>query len=63
MENFVPSESEALRNLHQQSDAAIFERARWPANPSRFDEIERICIGTLDPELVHVHTPNEEEGA
>ena len=87
----MPSESEALRNLHQQSDAAIFERATWPANPARCDVIERmlinsgllresrlayadpcltgevefllLCIGTLDPKLVHVHTPNEEEAA
>jgi hypothetical protein len=90
MENFVPSVSEALRNLHQQAHAAIFERATWPANPSRCDAIERmlinsgllresrlaqadprltgesillLCIGKLDPELVHVQTPNEEEAA
>ena len=62
MENFVPSESEALRNLHQLAHAAMFEETTWPANPARCDAIERMLINSgllseatrtyVDPRLI-----------
>ena len=46
MENFVPSESEAFRNLHQLAHAAMFEETTWPANPARCDAIERMMLNS-----------------